>query len=75
VPISTSGSGPRLRELKSQVIRSNTYRSVLYIYGWGRAQTCSALMANPADLNWYDQHAIPGKAPIHKLTPTLDSDS
>lgn len=46
-----------------------------YIYGGGRAQHCSALMANPADLHWYDRHGVSGIAAIQRLMPSLDSDS
>lgn len=46
-----------------------------YIYGWGRARHCSALMAHPDDLSWYAKHASSLERRFESLHPVLDPQS
>jgi hypothetical protein len=43
-----------------------------YVYGWGRAQHCSALMTLPDHSEWYNRHVCDHKLRIGKLNPTRD---
>lgn len=47
------------------------FRTPSYIYGWGRARHCSALMRSPSDLTWYERHRASTRTGIRELQPIL----